>query len=564
MRQVRTRPRLPFLLLVAFLFFVPVTVTASPTVSITAVVRLPDGSLSLDEHVVAGTEVARLLAALAVDPSVLTAGPVHERSLVDVRSAGSDPLAASQWGWRRLGGDRLSAVGDGSGLVVAVLDTGVDADHPDLDGRVLSGWDSMVEGGDGRVDPNGHGTHVAGILAAAAGNDVGIGGVAPGVSILPVRVLDETGNGDDDELALGIIWAVDHGADIMNLSIGGAVPSTLLEGAIDYALDAGVLVVVAAGNSGAMGNEPSYPAAYRQVLAVGSTDSSDRRSIFSNTGGYVDIAAPGSWIVSTWPGGRYQTSSGTSMAAPFVAGAAALLQQRTGLQGRALADRLVLDATDLGPSGRDDEFGAGLVNPLAVIGEVPAPIPPGERAPVIPGLPPLPSLPELPPLPELAPPRLPEVTPPTLPALPPLALPELPARTPPSPGSPQVPSPVDPSVPLPGVPSVPSVPVLVPGRLPGDVPSVRDVRPQVAVKVDRVVPAGRSLREVRVVLEGPRPLVARQRLVLTSGRFRREMVTDWSGAAVVRVPSSLRGVLRVEFPGSVSVRPAFAETRLPG
>jgi serine protease len=557
---VRTRSRLLPAVLGLVLLTVPVAVTASPTVSITAVVRLADGSLTLDEHVVARSEVDALLVTLASDPSVLAAGPVHERTLVDTRTAGADPLEGSQWGWRRLGGERLSAVGDGAGLVVAVLDTGVDADHPDLSGRVLPGWDSMVENGDGRRDPNGHGTHVAGILAASAGNDEGIAGVAPGVSILPVRVLDATGNGDDDELALGIIWAVDHGADVMNLSIGGAVPSTLLEGAIDYALDAGVLVVVAAGNGGATGNEPSYPAAYPQVLAVGSTDSSDRRSIFSNTGTYVDIAAPGSWIVSTWPGGRYQTSSGTSMAAPFVTGAAALLQQRTGLEGRDLADRLVRDAIDMGVSGRDDEFGAGLVNPLAVIGEVPAPIPPGERSPVLPGLPSLPPLPDLPPLPELVPPQLPEVALPTLPPLPPLVMPELPRRPLPTPTVP-LPAPGElPNV-SPGVPSPPTVPVL--DRPPGNVPSVRDVRPQVVVRVARVATVGRSVREIRVVLEGPRPLVARQRLIFSNGRFRREVVTDWNGVAQVRVPSSLRGVLRVEFPGSVSVRPASSEVRLP-
>jgi hypothetical protein len=408
--------------------------------------------------------------------------------------------------------------------------------------------------GDGRNDPNGHGTHVAGILGAARGNGEGISGVAPGVQILPVRVLDETGNGDDDELAFGIIWAVDNGADILNLSIGGAIPSTLLEGAIDHALANGVLVVVAAGNDGATGNEPSYPAAYRQVLAVGSIDSSDRRSIFSNTGAYLDVAAPGSWIVSTWPGGRYQTSSGTSMAAPFVAGAAALLQARTGLQGTDLGARLVADATDLGSAGFDEEFGAGLVNPLATIGVVPAPIPVGERSPIIPGLPPLPAMPELP-----------AVSLPAMPALPPLPDVTLPAS----------PRPSRPALPVTGTPSVPGVhtvvPPMVPSRSPVDVPrtpsgvpaGARDARQSVLLVIGTPITRTGGVREVRVTLVGPRPLVARQRLVLSVGSYRREVLTDWGGVTRVRIPRSLTGTLRVEFSGSPAVRAVVGEKTLP-
>ena len=541
----------PFsLLLLVLAVLVPVSVTASATVRITAIVRLADGSLGLEEHVVARDAITAAVERLTADPRVIAAGPVHERSLVDT-AAGSDPLESSQWGWRRLGGSELGRLGDGSGLVVAVLDTGVDANHPDLAGRVLPGWDSMNPEGDGRTDPNGHGTHVAGILGAARGNGEGISGVAPGVQILPVRVLDETGNGDDDELALGIIWAVDNGADILNLSIGGAIPSTLLEGAIDHALANGVLVVVAAGNDGATGNEPSYPAAYRQVLAVGSTDSSDRRSIFSNTGGYLDVAAPGSWIVSTWPGGRYQTSSGTSMAAPFVAGAAALLQARTGLQGAELGARLVADATDLGSTGFDEEFGAGLVNPLATIGIVPAPIPVDERAPVIPGLPPLPAMPELPAVSLPALPPLPDVT------LPPLVLP---ARPP----LPTTGTPLTPELPVVVPPKAPSRPPAGAPSAPSDTPTgIRDARQSVRLVVGASISRTGGVREVRVTLVGPRPLVARQRLVLSVGSYRREVLTDWNGVARVRVPRSLTGTLRVEFPGSPAVRAVTGETTLP-
>lgn len=547
LRRPSLRPLLLVLLLVAGL--VPVAAGASGTIRVTAVVRLPDGSLGLEEHVVAKDDLDAEVARLTAEARVLAAGPVHERALVGRIGAG-DPLESSQWGWRRLGGGELARLGDGSGLVVAVLDTGVDASHPDLAGRVLPGWDSMNPEGDGRSDPNGHGTHVAGILGATSGNGEGVSGVAPGVQILPVRVLDASGNGDDDELALGIIWAVDNGADILNLSIGGAIPSTLLEGAIDHALANGVLVVVAAGNDGATGNVPSYPAAYRQVLAVGSTDSSDRRSIFSNTGEYLDIAAPGSWIVSTWPGGRYQTSSGTSMAAPFVAGAAALLQARTGLRGNELAARLVADATDLGPVGADTEFGAGLVNPLAAIGVVPEPIPVGDRSPVIPGLPPLPPMPALP---ELALPELPALPEVSLPSLPVLARPEIP--TPVAPVTPRLPDAVTPEKPV----TVPANPADPQRSAP---PRASDARQTVRVAVGPVVLRRGGVREVKVSLEGARPLVARQRLVVSVGSYRREVLTGWDGSARVRIPSNRVGVLRVEFAGSPAVRPATAEQPL--
>jgi len=554
--------RRPLLLLLAILAsLVPVVAGASETVRVTAVVRLGDGSLGLEEHVVAKDDLDAEVARLVAEPRVLAAGPVYERGLV-ARSTAGDPLEGSQWGWRRLGGSELASLGDGAGLVVAVLDTGVDASHPDLAGRVLPGWDSMNPDGDGRVDPNGHGTHVAGILGATSGNGEGVSGVAPEVQILPVRVLDKTGNGDDDELALGIIWAVDNGADILNLSIGGAIPSTLLEGAIDHALANGVLVVVAAGNDGATGNVPSYPAAYRQVLAVGSTDSSDRRSIFSNTGEYLDIAAPGSWIVSTWPGGRYQTSSGTSMAAPFVAGAAALLQARTGLQGRDLADRLVADAIDLGSNGADAEFGAGLVNPLAAIGIVPAPIPVGDRAPVIPGLPALPPMQELPELALPTLPTLPEVHLPTLPTLPEVRLPTLP-----KPVRPPLPAPSSPTLPRLSDPAAPTAPADAP-RAP-DTPSpvapprASDVRQTVRLTLGPVMLRSGGVREVKVSLEGALPLVARQRLVLSVGSYRREVLTGWDGTTRVRIPLSRTGVLRVEFPGSPAVRPTVLEQTLP-
>jgi hypothetical protein len=236
------------------------------------------------------------------------------------------------------------------------------------------------------------------------------------------------------------------------------------------------------------------------------------------------------------------------MAAPFVAGSAALVQSRTGLQGNELATRLIAGAIDLGASGRDDEFGAGLVNPLATIGVVPEPIPAGERSPVLPGLP---QLPELPPLPEVVMPELPPLPPLTPPSLPPLVRP-----TPPS--LPALPSPGVSAPPRPESPTTPGGTV-PPASTP---PGARDVRQSVKVSLGGAIRRSGGAQEFTVSLEGPRALVVRQRLIITVGSYRREVVTDWSGTARVRLPGSLTGTLRVEFPGSTAVRPAFAERRL--
>ena len=537
----RRRTVLSILVLVCLAVSLPSLGSATEqTVEVSVIVRLASGSIALEHHKVPLASLADELARLAGSRDVLAVGRSQQRSLLEpMTTTVNDPLVGSQWGWSRLGGPELLDLGNGEGVIVAVLDTGVDATHPDLDGRVLTGWDSMDPSGDGRHDPNGHGTHVAGIIAATVNNSLGISGVAAGVTVLPVRVLDASGQGDDDELAYGIIWAVDNGAHIINMSIGGAVPSTLLEGAIDYAIQRDVLVVVAAGNDGAFANEPSYPAAYQQVLAVAATDSSDRRAIFSNSGPYVDIAAPGSWIVSTWPGGRYQSSSGTSMAAPFVAAAAALVQARTGVRGSALADRLVGGAIDLGVSGWDEYFGAGLVNPLSELGRQPAPVPPENRAPVLPGLPTLPrlTLPELPALTRPPAPTVPTLRPPTLPSVvvPPYQMPSLPVLVRP------------PLIELPALPSLPSSPE-------SDTPRVAlDPRTEINMKVTtRRVRGG---QRVEVQLLGPRALVARQRLVVTMGGVKRQVLTDWKGRTVVLLNAPAASLL-VELTGSKVIQPS--------
>lgn len=307
-----------------------------------------------------------------------------------VRALGTpDPLREQQWGLTRLAAETVWAGGDATGQVVAVVDTGVDATHPDLAGVVRSGID-LVGRGNGTTDPNGHGTHVAGVVAAVSGNGVGGAGLAQGASLLPVRALDSTGSGYDSDVAEGLVWAVDHGADVANLSLGGEEPSAVLTAAIDYALSKGVTVVAAAGNLGADGDPVLYPAATPGVLAVGAVDSALVRPSFSSTGAHLSLAAPGVGILSTVPGGGHQSWSGTSMAAPFVAAAVAVLAAgEPGLTPAELGGRLRATADDLGDPGHDSLHGAGMVDLVAaraagmppVAETAPAPAPVVETAP---------------------------------------------------------------------------------------------------------------------------------------------------------------------------------------
>ena len=257
------------------------------------------------------------------------------------------------------------------------------ATHEDLnDGRVLAGCDfSNPSGGDGTNDENGHGTFVAGVIGAENHNSLGITGAAPGVHLLPVRVLDINGSGSYSAVEAGIMWATDHGANVLNMSLGGTASSSALQTAIQYAVDHGVTVVMAAGNcavavtgSCPTGNPTMYPAAYSSsisgAIAVGATTSTDTVASFSSHGTYVDLAAPGVGIVSTWGSAdtAYAQGDGTSFASPYAAAAAAILRAVCPADTPAqVRTRLEATAQDLGTAGRDDFFGAGLVRPdLAV------------------------------------------------------------------------------------------------------------------------------------------------------------------------------------------------------
>lgn len=210
----------------------------------------------------------------------------------------------------------------GEGVVIAVLDTGCDLDHPDLKNNLLEGK-NFVKQGQPPQDGNGHGTHITGTLVAE-NNDIGIVGVCPKAKVIPVKVLDDKGNGNLLNVADGIRWAADQGCDIISMSLGAPIKVQEVQKAIQYAAEKGIPTFVAAGNSGNT-KEVFYPANYPETIAIGAVDENFRRADFSNTGDNLDFMAPGVDIFSTVPDDWYATLSGTSMACPFAVGVAALV-----------------------------------------------------------------------------------------------------------------------------------------------------------------------------------------------------------------------------------------------
>lgn len=207
-------------------------------------------------------------------------------------------------------------------ITVAVIDSGICSNHPDLQGRILPGFD-FVDNDNDPTDVFGHGCGVAGVIAANSNNGLGIAGVAPNAQIMPLRVLNEVGLGNYSNIANAIVYAVDNGANIINLSLAGSTSSAILEAAVAYAVDNGVVVIAAAGNSGVEG--AFFPAAYPSVIAVGSVDPvTFEHSRFSNFGADIDVWAPGRDILTTNMAGDYEFVSGTSFAAPIVAGITAM------------------------------------------------------------------------------------------------------------------------------------------------------------------------------------------------------------------------------------------------
>lgn len=302
--------------------------------------------------------------------------------------AAGDPYRDQQWALERIGVERAwqTAASRGDDVIIAVVDTGVDLGHPDLRERFLRdptgevvGLDLVADGAP--QDEHGHGTLVAGVIAATADNGAGIAGVAPEARLMPIRVLDEVGSGEGADVDTAIRWAVDQGADVVNLSLesvkatgdGDTAPGAPTD-AVRYAWERGVIVVAAAGNSG--GTPTEYPLD-SPVLLVGAVDRDDRRAEFSAGVREDAVLAPGVEIVSTWCRAgsaercdpdthTYGMAEGTSFAAPHVSGALALLLAAGHSPEEAVA-RLRASAVDLGPEGPDAEHGHGRIDVAAAL-----------------------------------------------------------------------------------------------------------------------------------------------------------------------------------------------------
>ena len=273
------------------------------------VVTVPDGKQD------------QALASLRHEPSVVN---VEREQLLDgLDTTPNDPAWPDQWGLRTAGFPKAWDITHGSSkVIVAVLDTGVDGSHPDLKGAMVPGRD-IVHRDDDPADDNGHGTAVAGIIAARGNNRIGLAGACWSCLVMPVKVLGKDGTGTTSDVSAGIIWAADHGARVINLSLGAPGTTDAMSEAIAYASSKDVVVVASAGNSGSA--TPFYPAAAGSVISVAATNQADKLYSWSNRGAWVLVAAPGC-NDAPWPGGGYVSFCGTSAAAPLVAGLAALIR----------------------------------------------------------------------------------------------------------------------------------------------------------------------------------------------------------------------------------------------
>lgn len=294
---------------------------------------------------------------LKKDPNVLS---VEEDAKISIVQDNED------WGITQVGAENSWTSGyTGLGVKVAVIDTGINTTHPDLE-TAIAGGISEVSYTTSYEDDNGHGTHVSGIIGARQ-NGTGIVGIAPGVSIYAVKAMDSSGSGYISDTIAGIDWSIQNHMDIINMSISTASGSKALQNACDTAYADGILLVAAAGNTGTANvknntDTINYPAKYNSVIAVGATDSSNIRASFSSTGKELEVVAPGVNIVSDFLNGQTVTMSGTSMSTPYVAGDLALLKQAnpgyTNVELRSLLDKNV---TDLGTTGKDNLYGYGLI-----------------------------------------------------------------------------------------------------------------------------------------------------------------------------------------------------------
>jgi thermitase len=250
----------------------------------------------------------------------------EEDFIAEAYEVPNDPEFPNQWGLAKIEASGAWNKTHGRADVdIAIVDTGINADHPDLSGKISVSVNCTINSSCPNYstsDPNGHGTHVAGIASALTNNDVGIAGTSWEGRLMSVKVLDDSGSGFYSWVANGIVWAVDNGAEVINLSLGGSYFSRTLKNAVNYAWGKDAVVVASVGNEGR--NRRTYPAFYSNVIAVAATNQDDKKANFSNYGSWVDVAAPGVSILSTYHD-DYDYLSGTSMSTPFVSGLAGLL-----------------------------------------------------------------------------------------------------------------------------------------------------------------------------------------------------------------------------------------------
>jgi hypothetical protein len=307
-------------------------------------IRVPAGALDAVEQ------------ALSRHPAVKF---VERNQALPLQATADDPYFDDQYHLARIYAPQAwdTTVG-GPEVVIAVLDSGLDASHPDLAGKLVAGYNFYGNNTD-TADVFGHGTKVAGAAAAAGNNGMGVTGVSWQARIMPIRVSDSTGYAYYSTIASGLTWAVDHGARVMNISIGGVAASSSITSAAQYVLNRGGVVVASAGNCGCLDGTPDN--AY--VISVSATDSADNLTSWSSRGSYVDMAAPGAGILTTLPGGGYGAVSGTSFSSPVTAGVVALVMSANPELGPTEIETLLqLNADDLGAAGWDQSFGHGRVN----------------------------------------------------------------------------------------------------------------------------------------------------------------------------------------------------------
>lgn len=290
---------------------------------------------------------------------------------VSSNNSSKDPLMKDQWSLSKVEAEKAWSVSKGKGVIIGVVDTGVDLEHPDLKANLLPGYNAEDGGKTPPQDGGSHGTHCAGI-AAALSNDVGIVGMAPEAKILPVRAISR---GSVAEVVEGIMWATDNGANVISLSLGWDYPSDAIVEtvgkALKYGLDKNVVFSCALSNSSTY-NPKSVPdnfagkQGFEGVIGVGNIDLNDRK--MGASGEWKSISSPGTNIISTIPGGKWGQKTGTSMATPLVAGVAALIiSKNPGIKNTEVRKRIMSTAVDLGTTGFDNDFGAGRVNPFAVL-----------------------------------------------------------------------------------------------------------------------------------------------------------------------------------------------------